>query len=120
MGKVLATAILISAALAAARADGPLTVTDPGLVKKLSALQNSIDKISHAVTNCVEAGRPHPECMCQSDSAIEAFRTQFEAVTTSHPELLEVGAVNFRRADGMSIAQNFKGIKKQLAHRPAC
>ena len=99
---------------------GNLEITDGKTVAELMEIQNLIDSISSAITECMESGSEHNECMCRSRRIFSRFTVTVHAFFTKHPELEGQDLVNFRTHDGTIINQSLLGIRKQSQLKLEC
>jgi hypothetical protein len=103
-----------------AEADDGVDITDQRQVAALISLQEKIDVVSSAVTECVKSGGVHNECLCASRESIDAFKRAVESLFLAHPDLQSFDLVRFRDPDGNSVAQSLSGIKAQAALELSC
>jgi hypothetical protein len=103
-----------------AEADDGVDITDERQVAALLSVQEKIDVVSSSVTECVNSGGVHNDCLCASREAIVAFNLAVESLFLAHPDLVSFDLVRFRDSDGNSVAQSLSGIKAQAAVELSC
>ena len=103
-----------------ADADDGVDITDERQVTALLSVQEKIDVVSSAVTDCINSGGVHNECLCASRQSIEDFKQAVESLFLAHPNLEPFDLVRFRDLDGNAVAQSLSGIKVQAALELSC
>jgi hypothetical protein len=96
-----------------ANSDEGVDITDKLQVEALSLVQQEIEIVSSAVTECVNSGGDHNECLCASGDSIDDFKLVVESLFATYPNLRSYDLIRFRDADGNSSALSLSGIKAQ-------
>ena len=112
--------LLLIAMASPAWAEGAIDVADPVLVSELNRLQDQVDTVSTAIMGCMETGREHQACMCEHRGKITQFNATVHGLMSRHPTLATLDLVQFRAADGVSVAQSLNAIRAQAASEPSC
>ena len=115
------TTIFLLALLASvAWSDEGIDVTEPHKVAALSDLQEKIDSISTAVTECISSGKVHGDCLCENEEFILTFNRTVEEFFETYSDLKTADIVRFRMSDGMVVSQSLSGIKNQAQMKLDC
>lgn len=100
--------------------DEGIDITEPPKVAALSDLQERIDSISAAVTDCTSSGKDHGDCLCENEEPILDFNRAVEELFETYSDLKTADIVRFRTSDGMVVSQSLSGIKNQAQMKLNC
>ena len=100
--------------------DDGVDITEPQKVAALTELQEKIDSISAAVTECTRSGKDHSECLCENEKLILDFNRAVEELFETFPDLRTMDIVRFRMSNGLSVSQSLSGIKNQARTNLSC
>ena len=98
-----------------------ILIKDPALVAQLSKIQMNLDETSTAVVACLEAGKNHSVCMCESKETIIKFNTSVKSLIEKNKDLGNLDLIRFKSTEGIWVIQSLKGLLKQAsAGSPSC
>jgi hypothetical protein len=100
--------------------DDGADITDPDEVAALTGLQQRIDKLSAAVTDCVGLGKEHGECLCENESQIIGLNKAVQQLLIAFPNLETIDLVHFKKPGGEAVSQNLSGIRQQAKMELTC
>ena len=115
-----ATIFLLALLAGVAWSDEGIDITEPLKVAALSDLQERIDSISAAVTECTSSGKDHGDCLCENEEPILDFNRAVEELFETYSDLKAADIVRFRTSDGMVVSQSLSGIKNQAQMKLKC
>lgn len=95
-------------------------ITNPEAVFSLVEVQEEIDFISSAVMGCIDTGREHRDCMCESKAMFSHFSGTVNDLFAKCPELEGHDLITYKAPDGMQVTQSLVGIKKQAEIKLVC
>ena len=101
-------------------ANGNLDITDSKMVAELVELDEIISAISSGVMGCLDAGKEHKPCMCESRELFAQFSRKADAFFREHPQLDEQDLVNFKDSKGVLINLSLEAAKRQAEMELAC
>jgi len=97
-----------------------IDVTNPEQVASLLNIQDKLDSVSTAVMACIDSGKAHAVCLCESEATIIDFNGSVMALFDTHPTLKDQDLVSFKGPDDSWISQSLAGIKQQAAMALSC
>lgn len=103
-----------------ALSDGSIDISEPNEVAALTELQEKLDTISLAVMLCIESGKDHSDCLCESEELILDFNKAVYQLFVTYPNLAGLDLVQFKTPDGDVISQSLSGLEKQSKTEPVC
>jgi hypothetical protein len=112
--------VLMASALNVAWSDEGVDIIDPDQVEGLDGIQEQIDAISTAVMQCMDAGKSHQDCLCESAALMLDFNTSVKNFFLNHPGLEKLDIVRFKASDGSWVSQSLSGIRKQASAELSC
>ncbi len=104
----------------AAWSDASVDISEPSEVAALTELQEKVDGISSAVMFCINSGKEHADCLCESKALILDFNSAVERLFTTFPRLAGLDMVSFKKANGAVISQSLSGLEKQSKTALVC
>lgn len=106
-------AVLLTGTVTLLWADEGVDITDPSRIAALVAIQENLDTVSAAVMECMDAGKPHHDCMCEHKELVTRFNDSVTRAFSKHPELEQYDLVRFKSPDGIWISQSLGNLEKQ-------
>ena len=97
-----------------------LDITDQTIVEDLIRLDGIMSDVSSAVMGCMDKGKAHKECMCESKSLFERFTESANELLKTHSALEGQDLINFKNPDGVLVNLSLEGVKKQAAMELSC
>ena len=102
-------------------ADEETLIEDPSLVSQLNLIQINLDKISSTIMSCLDSGKEHSACMCQSKEIIIQFNNSVKSLIQNNKAIENLDLVRFKSTDGTWVTQSLHGLLKQAnAEEPSC
>ena len=102
-------------------ANAEVLIKNPNIVAQLNTVQSNLDNVSSSVMACIESGREHSACLCQSKEAITQFNRSVETLFKKNKALQTHDLVRFKSTNGTWVTQSLQGISKQArAGKPPC
>ncbi len=102
-------------------ADEETLIEDPTLVSQLNLIQINLDKVSSTIMNCMDTGKEHPACMCQSRDIIIQFNNSVNLLIQNNKAIENLDLVRFKSTDGIWVTQSLNGLLTQAnAEEPSC
>ena len=96
-------------------------IEDPSLVSQLNLIQINLDKISSTIMNCMDSGKEHSVCMCQSKDIIIQFNNNVNSLIQNNKAIENLDLVRFKSTDGTWVTQSLHGLLNQAnAEEPSC
>ena len=108
-----ATILFLTLVGSVAWSDDGVDITEPSRVAALTELQEILDSVSVAVTDCVGSGKEHGQCLCENEKSVLIFNKAVADLFETYPDLRSVDIVSFRLSNGSSVSQSLSGIRKQ-------
>ena len=99
---------------------GPTDIDDPDTLKYLRDVHDTLGAASRAITACANGGGERRACACEHKDLVEQFHMAIDALLKAHPEVRNYSTVNYRGADGGTIAQNIPALIRQAENPPNC
>ena len=100
--------------------DDGVDIIDQSQVTALSKVQEQIDSISTAVTDCISSGKGHNDCLCENSVLIVQFKQTVADLFKTYPEFKTLDIVRFKDSNGVWISQSLTGIKVQANLKLTC
>jgi hypothetical protein len=101
-------------------ADGNLDITDSKMVADLVELDEIISAISSGVMGCMDTGKEHKPCMCESRELFAQFSDSANKFFMIYPQLHGQDLVNFKDPEGVLINLSLETVKRQAEMELAC
>ena len=80
-----------------------------------------MDNVSSEIMSCIDSGKEHSVCMCQSKAIIVQFNNSVKALIEKNKDIEKLDLVRFKSTDGTWVTQSLKGLLKQAsAVAPSC
>ena len=96
-------------------------VEDPALVAQLSKIQMNLDAASSSIMACLDSGKSHSTCMCESKEIIIEFNASVKSLIDKNKNLGNLDLIRFKSTEGSWVTQSLKGLLKQAnAGSPSC
>ena len=96
-------------------------IEDPDLVAQLNKIQMNLDEVSLAIATCLESGKEHSICMCESKEIIIKFNASVKSLIEEHKDFSNLDLLRFKSTDGSWVTQSLEGLLKQAsAGSPPC
>jgi len=93
----------------------------PALVAQLNRIQMNLDEASSAVMTCLESGKNHSVCMCESKKIIIKFNDSIKSLIEKNKDLGNFDLIRFKSTEVSWVTQSLKGLLKQAsAGSPSC
>ena len=99
---------------------GNVEIIDQNIVNDLTAVQKEVDSISARIMSCMDAGKQHKECICQSEAKFSQFSKMVKALFERYPELEDYDLIHYRTPDGAINNQSLIGITRQASMQLTC
>ncbi len=100
--------------------DDGVDITGPSEVTALTGIQEKIDIISTVVTDCVNSGKDHGDCLCENEALILSFNQAVKQLFVTFPHLKTLDIVRFKTSTGEVVSQSLAGIEKQSEMKLTC
>ena len=97
-----------------------LGINDPTMTDDLVKLDQVMTTISSAVMGCMDQGKAHKECMCETKHLFAKFTETSNELFYKHPQLEGHDLINFKNPEGILVNLSLEGVKKQSAMEIAC
>ena len=97
-----------------------LDIKNGEMIVYLEELDEIMGTISSAVMGCMDAGKTHQKCMCESKSHFMDFKNAANAFFEKYPQLEEHDLINYKNSESVLVNMSLEGIKKQASMKIDC
>ncbi|MEH6626148.1 MAG: hypothetical protein V7739_06885 [Motiliproteus sp.] len=102
-------------------ANDEMLIEDSKLIAQLDTIQQNLDNVSTSVMSCIDSGKDHSSCLCESKEMIIKFNDSVETLFRENQKLKKHDLVRFKSIDGSWVTQSLQGLLKQAnAGTPKC